>query len=214
MAGCFRAATLGMLVLLAGAGGGCEKSPWQREFVPSDESVSLAPGGGPIRTREVPWERVQETLADLHAEWVASDLPREEWPESRKLDRRARLLRGLQVTADPRSVDVLGRSEFRSTDRLRPYDGELEEFARKIGANTVVWSSTYLGKTDVVRSEPVTEYRTGSFDRRGEDGRSRTFSESSTIYVPVVLKADERAWIAYFLREHGDGPGGDAAGRP
>lgn len=181
---------------------GCESSAWQREFVPAARDQAAPAYSGPVKIREVPWERVQQTLAELHQEWVQSDAPPEEWPQSRKDERKSKLLRGLQVTTEPEQVTVLGRSEFRSTDRIRPRDGELASFARQIGATTVVWSSAYMGKADVLRSEPVTEYRSGSFTPwRGESSPSRTFSETSTVFVPVVLQADERAWVAYFLRE-------------
>ncbi|MCC6319953.1 MAG: hypothetical protein IT438_00775 [Phycisphaerales bacterium] len=182
--------------------GGCSDSPWKKTYTPSDEAIGRAGYHGPVKVREVPWERVQDTLNELHAEVVASDVPEEDWPDGRKAQRHARLLKGLQVTADPSTVDVLGRSEFRSTDSIRPGDGKLEEIARSVGANTVVWSSLYMGQADVIRSEPVTEFRSGSYSPRGA-GPSRSYSETSTIYVPVYIKADERAWIAYFLFERG-----------
>jgi hypothetical protein len=49
----------------------------------------------------------------------------------------------------------------------------------------------------------VTEWRSGSWSPRSSDGRSRTFSENSTIWVPIVVQQDERAWMAYFLRDTG-----------
>jgi len=195
---------IGLMVGLAGGVmGSCSTSPWQSEYVAAGTPIAAAEYRGAVRVREVPWERVQQTLTVLQKEWAESDVPPDEWSDAQKLERKAKLLRGLQVTSDPRSVEVLGRSEFRTTDRLRPDDGELMAFAKKIGATSVVWSSIYMGKTDVVRNEPVTEYRTGSHDRWNGGGNSRTFSETSTVYVPIVVKADERAWVAYFLRDEG-----------
>lgn len=195
-----RVASSALVLAAAVFAGGCNDSPWKRAFQPSGETVTSAAFQGSVKVREVPWERVQSTLSQLYAELVASDVPEADMPESQRAARKASLLRGLQVTADPRTVEILGRSEFRSTDRVRPDDGKLAEFARSIGANSVVWASHYMGQTDVIRSEPVTEYRTGSYTPRG-DGPSRSYSESSTIYIPVYVKADERAWMAYFLRE-------------
>ncbi|MFN7021359.1 MAG: hypothetical protein ACK4WH_08550 [Phycisphaerales bacterium] len=198
-----RLASSALVLAAAVVSGGCNDSPWKSAFRPSGETFTSAAYQGSVKVREVPWERVQGTLGQLYAELVASDVPEADMPESQRAARKAMLLRGLQVTADPKTVEILGRSEFRSTDRVRPDDGKLAEFARSIGANSVVWASMYMGQTDVIRSEPVTEYRSGSYTPRG-DGPSRTYSETSTIYVPVYVKADERAWMAYFLRERAD----------
>lgn len=184
---------------------GCTASRWESDFVSSGVSAPARSGGetAPVRIREVPWDRLQATLAELQSDRTASDVHPDDWTAAQKREAKTKLLRGLQLVADPRNVDVLGRSEFRTTDYVRSDDGSLAKFARKLGATTVVWSSTYLGTTEVVRSEPVTEFRSGTFDR-WHDGRRRggSFSESSTIFVPVKVQADERVWVAYFLREY------------
>lgn len=185
---------------------GCQSSPWESEFRSSGASAATAiPDDAPLRIREVPWERIQNTLARLDAERAASDVHPDDWDQARKDAAKAELLRGLQVSEPPSSVQILGRSDFRTTNKLAvpADDAELKRFARKIGATTVIWSSSYLGKADVVRSEPVTEWRSGSWSPRSSDGRSRTFSENSTIWVPIVVQQDERAWMAYFLRDTG-----------
>lgn len=194
-------------ILLAGVllSAGCVSSRWESDFVSSGVTAPARAGGSAaqVRIREVPWERLQTTLAELQSERAASDVHPDDWTPDQKREAKTKLLRGLQVGADPLNVDVLGRTEFRTTDRVRAGDGELANFARKLGATTVIWSSTYLGQTDVIRAEPVTEFRSGSYDR-WHDGRRRggTFSESSTIFVPITVRADERVWVAYFLREY------------
>lgn len=184
---------------------GCAASPWESEYRPSGTSTAAvaATTDGPVRIREVPWERIQATLQRLDADRIASDIHPDEWDQDRKDRAKAELLRGLQISEDPGRVEILGRSDFRSTDTLvRPgEDAELLRFARKVGATTVIWSSSYVGKADVVRSEPVTEWRSGSWSPRHGDHSSRTYSENSTIWVPIVVQRDERAWMAYFLRE-------------
>lgn len=156
-----------------------------------------------MRLREAAWDRLQATLAELQAERSASDVHPDEWPAERKAEANARLLRGLQVSADPAGVDVLGRSAFHTTRPTRPDDGELERFARKIGATMVVWSGTYLGRVLTTEREPVTEYSTATRHYRDKKGkwRSETYTVNSTIWVPVTVEADEHAWVAYFLRE-------------
>lgn len=178
--------------------------------------MAASPHSGTVRIREVPWDRVQQTLRKLDAERAESDIHPDEWSESRRLTAKTDLLRGLQISEDPRTVQILGRSDFRTTDRIvRPSDDpELMKMARRLGATTVVWSSSYLGKADVTRSEPVTEWRSGSWSPSRLDERgNRTFSESSTIWVPVVVQADERAWMAYFLRESGTQTARDSGSR-
>jgi hypothetical protein len=118
----------------------------------------------------------------------------------KSLAAKQKLLTALQVTADPAHVEILGRSEFRTTSETNPNDGELAAFARKLGAETVVWSSNYLGKAQIVRDEPVTEWRTGSWSSGHGTRRYQTYTESATIWVPVVVEGDEHAFLVYFLR--------------
>lgn len=189
--------------LLAGLWG-CEASRWEREFVPTGVAAAPLPETAPVRVREVPWDRVQATLAELAAEIAASDQHPDDWPADRKADHKARLLRGLQVDADPGTVDILGRSEFRTTGGENPRDGELVALARKVGATTVVWAGEYLGKADAIRQESATEFRSGSWSDPSEaDSRRRSgsYSETATIFFPVVVRADEHAYLVYFLRE-------------
>lgn len=193
-----RALLMAIVGLSALGAAGCQ-SKWERSFTSLEEAPALAPAQ-PVRMREVPWERVEAALVELDTERSVSDVPPEEWPEEKKAAAKLRLLHALQVSADPTTVQVLGRSAFRTTYETNPNSGELEALARRKGATTVVWSSNYLGKTQVVRDEPVTEWRTGSY-YSGRDRRSRTYTENSTIWVPVVVEADEHAFMAYFLRE-------------
>jgi hypothetical protein len=194
-----RTAIVGLMALGAA---GCE-SKWERSFTPLDEAPALAEAQT-VRMREVPWERLEAALVELDAERSASDVPPEEWPEEKKAAAKLRLLQALQVSADPSAVQVIGRSAFRTTYQTNPTSGELEALARRKGATTVVWSSNYLGKTQVVRDEPVTEWRSGSYySSRSGRRRSETFTENSTVWVPVVVEADEHAFMAYFLRDSG-----------
>lgn len=191
-----------LLLLLAFAMGGCAASPWERNYVPHSAAPRL-PGSAAVSVRSVPWERVVGTLRELEAEVAASDSHPDEWPEERRAAARARLLRGLQVSESPERVAVVGRSEFRSTERIRPETAEgtarLASFARRVGADTVVWTARYVGKADAIVDQPVTTHAHGLLHRRG-DGRDIPYSETTTTWVPVVVRADEYAFIAYFLR--------------
>lgn len=192
-----------LLVLLALLLTGCDASPWSTSFSPSGESAPPLEAGSAVALREVPWERLQETLNELHRERIESDIHPDEWSVERKEAAKARLLIGLQVSIDPARITVLGRSEFRSTRQVAPDDGGLEAQARKVGATMVVWSRTYLGRREITTQEPVNQYTTvwrPYRDRRGR-WRHESVTEQSTIWVPIQVQADEHAWTAYFLRD-------------
>lgn len=183
----------------------CSTSPWERSFEPSTQaSIAPAPSDAPVRIREVPWDRIQATLRELEAEVAASDVPPEEWPPERRAEADARLLRALQVTRDPATVEILGVSEFRTTDPIRPGGADqdqLARFARQIGATEVVWSRRYLGKTERIVDRPVTYYDFGSGWALGRYRRGAgVFTGSTTTWLPVVVEADESAYLAFFLR--------------
>lgn len=180
---------------------GCETSKWRQNLVVGpDTNTSLAAEAG-VRVREVPWERVDATLKQLHADLAASDRHFDEWPTQQKQAHKAKLLQGLQISEPAESVRVLGQSEFKSTDNTASDPVELVKLARELGADTVVRSSKYVGKADKIVQEPVTTYSTGTvWWRDGDHRRPDSFSEQQTTWVPVRIQADETAYIAFFLR--------------
>lgn len=185
---------------------GCApESAWRRAFRPSQSGVGLAGRAGaeaPVSVRRVPWERLEGARAELESELARSDAPREEWPPDQIAAADARLLRALQVTRDPAGVRILGVSEFRTTGFDRPDEKELRDLARGAGGDTVVWTSRHLGKADRVVQEPVTSTSTwtGWYGSRGRSGTTRTFSESTTTFVPVRVSADQYEFVAFVLR--------------
>lgn len=156
-----------------------------------------------VTLREVPWPRIDATLQSIRDKRAASDTHWDEWTSEQKLDEQAELLSGLQISEDPRDIIVLGRSVFRSTDRLRPDDGSLEKFARSLGADYAVWSAHYLGTKEVVQQEPVYESGWSYRGYRDSHGRHRHdfVPWDRTVFVPVVVEADEYVWVVYFLRK-------------
>jgi hypothetical protein len=186
--------------------GGCTTSPWESTY----NGLKLEGGGlaaDRVVVRDVPWERYETTQTELETMRAASTVHKDEWPAEKKAEYKTKLMQGLQVSENPSTVEILGSSMFKSTDALRPNNGELAKFASKIGATRVVWASRGLGKRSIVVREPVWTYTTGSdFFRDQPDGRRRssTYTEATTTWVPVVIETDETAWIAYFLRIPGD----------
>ncbi len=196
-----------MLKYLAAAAlltlGGCS-SVWERNFE-SRAGVTPAtlPARADVTVREVPWARVEEALRELSALWEQSDVPYEDWPPEKRRDADARLLRALQVTDTVDDVQIVGRSSFKTVERVRPHTGELERFARSIGADTAIWASRFVGKSERVESQPVFSSgyrRVQYYDTRAKKFRSRLEFEDWTSHVPVVVEADETAWVVYYLR--------------
>ena len=184
---------------------GCSTSTvWENEFRRGEATASPLSQNSSVRIREVSWDRVNQTIAEINEKLAKSDTHYDDWTPEQKSRLKAQMLKGLQVSTPANEVELLGRSEFRTTDRVRPDDGSLEAFARKIGATTVIVTSSYLGKTDTIRQEAITEYRSGTSTRNyGDDSKRRdnTVSETSTIWVPIGVQSDENAFIAFFLRD-------------
>ncbi len=185
--------------------GGCT-SVWESTFVPArDATPPPLAASQTVRVREVNWDRLQNALREMESTAASRDTPFEEWPDEQKAEMKASMLRTLQVSTDPAAVDIIGRSDFRTTQtyRLETTDQpDLVSFARSIGATEVVWSRGYLGKAQTIVREPINTWSYGSnaaWDRRRGRWRSYPYSESSTTFVPVSVEADQFAYIAYFL---------------
>ncbi len=181
---------------------GCATSPWQSTYTALLSEPLAATTD--VKIRAVAWERLEPVLRELDAEAARSDVPPEEWSSDLRLARQSKLLSALQVSAEPARVDMVGRSAFKTTDRVDPEDGQLAALARLKGANLVVYSSSYLGKSEKIVSEPVTTFSSGTESWWGSDARRRRrhtdFSETSTSWVPMKIQADEHFFVAYFLR--------------
>lgn len=195
---------LGVAAVLGLAG--CQASPWKENFAPTgDAAATLAPTAA-VELRQVPWERLQAFLQQMEAENARSDVNPADWPAEKRLATKAALLRALQVSEDPATVDVLGRSDFRTTDRISPDAADaadLQKVAREFGADRVVWSRRFVGKSETIVQEPITSYSSGTAwgtGNRKNNNRSVYYSESSTTWVPLRITADEYAYVAYFLR--------------
>lgn len=189
-----RCVLISLVVPLALASG-CT-SVWEENFRPNALVPTTAPPTTHVDLREVPWQRIDATLSALNQEFVASPISPVDWPPERKEAAQAQLLSGLQVQWRQPQPQILGSSRFRSTQPLRADDPALAAFGRRIGATLIVWSATYLGKADRVQSEPVTSFTWFN----GGDPWYTGGSAQSTSWVPVVVQADEYAWLVYFVR--------------
>lgn len=194
-----------LLVSLGVMVGGCA-STWERNYesragVPAAETRPAR-----VVVREVPWNRLEKAHTELAAMLESSDVHWDEWPESKKREADAKLIKALQISDDPDTVEIVGRSSFKTTDKVRPDDGSLEKFAAEVGADYAIWTDKYVGKADKVVQEPVREsgFRpTRYYDRSRGRYRERHEFNDWTTYVPVVVRADETAWVVYYLRTTG-----------
>lgn len=181
---------------------------WEQGYVPDDSAVTVVDAGaGPVRVREVPWERMGAGLRELDQRLAASDRPPSEWSAEQRMDAKATLLRTLQVSTDPSAVEVVGRSDFRTTDSVVPLGADresLERFARRVGATDAVFASRSLGRADKIVDRPVTSTGYVSVWGSSRRGRDRwwddSYSQSSTTWVPVRVSAEETGFVVFFLR--------------
>ena len=208
------------LLLLAISAGGCGSSRWAESYEPAPGygDAGLAGGvdddpAGSIDVREIPWERMVETLDAEEAALAAADDHPSDWSVDRLLAHRAMLLAGLQVRGDPARIEIVGRSSFRGFGSVRPRGTdrpEIETQARAVGATDVVVATTFLGRVDTVVDRPVTTFGFGGSYSRGRYGRG-TGLASGTTWVPVRTEADQLGVVAFFLRrlDGGAAPPGD-----
>ncbi|XVJ59613.1 MAG: hypothetical protein HEQ23_09500 [Tepidisphaera sp.] len=195
---CIRVVIAALLSVPAVLGMGCETSRWETGLARGPDAASPLPQGSSVRVREVPWERVEATLASLRADVAASSVHPDEWPAEKREEHKIRLLNGLQISESPTSVKVLGKTEFRAADKVVIPSEELTKLALGLGADTVVWSSRPLGKADRIVQEPVTWYNDGTTHWRDKDGGA--FGEMRTGWVPVRVQVDETGYVGFFLR--------------
>jgi hypothetical protein len=199
--------TLSLLAFSMLLCGGCaSQSAWEQNVrrSASDSTVALAPLDkvAPVLVRDVSWDRLQNTLAEIEAGRAASDVHVSEWSVNQKNAEKANLLHGLQISQNPAAVTMVAHSQFKTTDNLGDPQATLPEVARKLGANMVVYSTRVLGKADKIVQEPVNSNKFGTVWYRDRDDRYRndSYNEQQTTWVPVRVSADEVGAMAFFLR--------------
>lgn len=194
---------LGLLCLLAWASAsllGCA-SAWKQSYEPAVSEASFEPTER-VAIRRVPWDRLAGALGSIESARAASDTHPDEWLPERRAAEKAELVTALQLSEQPEQVAILGRSVFRSTSDINILDGSLSAFARSIGADYAIWSTTYLGTAEQVEREPVTRY---GWARSGRYRRSDGYTDydylpyHETLYVPVVVERDQYAWLVYYV---------------
>jgi hypothetical protein len=184
-------------------GTGCA-GPWEQYYTPNLKSVHFsATQQTTIRTVEP--ERLKAFSDEESKRRVESNVAIEDESAGAYLGRRERLLRALRVSERPNSVIVLGSSDFRMYSQLEPKRGELESFAKRIGADYAVVSEEYMGQVNATEYAPVTTYSQsyGTATVYGSGGSGTAFSQgggSSTTYVPVQVTRNLFQYDVTFIR--------------
>lgn len=199
-------AAVAILLLLAG---GCA-NPWKEAFEPNRDLGSAQHPRttlGEEAVREVEYERLQKFAESERQRRIASaTAPADRSPDEKRAAK-DRLLEALQLPWRGDEAIVLGSSQFVTAAALEPRtDKKLRDFARNIGADTVVVSSAYLGQAQRMETVPVTSYTRDtyirhSFDRHGRRvPRTESVDSSSTTWIPMQVTEDRYAYHAFFVR--------------
>ena len=202
----FTAAAVAILLFLVG---GCS-NPWKQAFEPNgDLGAAQYPPmrEGSIEVREVEHERLEKFTENERQLRIASATAPTDLSPEQKRAAKHRLLEALQLPWRGDDAVVIGSSQFVTAAPLKPRkDSKLRDFARKVGADTVVVSGAYLGQAQRMDTVPVTSYTRDtyirhSFDRHGRRvPRTESVDSSSTTWVPMQVTEDQFAYHAFFIR--------------
>ena len=210
------AVSLAALFLLIAFAGGCA-NPWRDSF---ERNPDVPPGSisalqAPPEIRQVEFERLQRFSEAERQRRIESTTAPADLSAQDKTAAKNRLLEALQLPWRGDEAAVIGSSQFTVAEQLQPQtDKRLRDFAQKIGADVVVLSSAYLGKTERFTQVPVTSYTrdtiTYSYDRRGRRVPLTTmYDSSSTTWVPMHVVEDQFVYHAFFIRRReGSAAGG------
>ena len=191
------ALTIAVFAMLTGC-----TSVWQDSYQPYLNTPSLRADES-VTVREIPWQRMQAALQEQEDIAAATDVHWEEWTKEQRLEANSKLLKALQISDDPSRVRIVGVSSFRTTDKVKPWDGQLESFARQHGAHYAIWADRYLGKAETIVTRTVwsdtTDYIDYEDPASGTDRRA-TRHRSTSRQIPLVVAKNETGFTAFFLR--------------
>lgn len=174
---------------------------WQESYQPYHGAPALA-SNDQVTVREIPWQRMEEALREQEELLASSDVHWEDWSDEQRREANSKLLKALQISDDPDRVTLVGVSSFRTTDKVTPWDGKLESFARKRGAHYAVWANRYLGKAEAIVTRTVWSDSNDhiSYENNAGDDRRASRHRSSSAEIPIVVEKDETGYTAFFLR--------------
>jgi hypothetical protein len=185
---------------------GCVSSPWEHGYKPTAalSKIRFTPTTQPA-IRTVEFERVREFVADDAKRRAASDVAVEDETPQMKLERRGRLLKAFRVPEKPEDVVVIGTAEFGLYVNLDPKTGDLDAFAKKIGADYAAVAIGYLGPVNTVEYMPSTTYGSsfGTATAYGSGGSVTAYSQTNTTattYEPVQVTRPYYQYDVIYVR--------------
>jgi hypothetical protein len=195
-----------LILLITFLATGCA-SPWEKSFQSNPELRGQKfPPTPNVHVRTVEYERLKKFTDEEHQRRVNSTTAPVDLPPEQKMAMKNRLLQALQIPERGDDAVIVGTSQFTSPEVLKPDDPNLAAFAKKLGADTVVVSTAYLGKASRIDTVPVTSYSTDTYITHYRRNGNRispaytTVNSSSTAWVPVPVTEDQYLHQAFFLR--------------
>jgi hypothetical protein len=179
---------------------GCATNPWQKSFQPNPllEGQKFPPAES-VQVRNVEFERLQRYSAQEKKIRVESTTSPADYTPEERAAAKDRLLEALQMRERGDEIEVLGWSEFESTQQLDSRSSMLSDFAKGIGADYVVVSSEYLGRVMTTVDRPLTTY--SHVYAWGRRGHAYPLSYSDTTWVPMNVMEDRFLYTAAYLRK-------------
>ena len=191
---------LGLLVILTLLTG-CA-SPWEKNFQPNPtlEQPGKYPPAQQVDVRVVEFERLTNYENKEREQRVQSATSPADYTPEQRAAAKNRLLEALQLKERGDEIQILGWSRFVETQPRDPRDSDLQEFARKIGADVVVTSIGYTGQVNRIVDYPLTSYSNFYTTGRGRRGGLYSGSSYSTVWVPTNITENQYYHQAVFLR--------------
>lgn len=191
-----------ILMVVALALTACAPTPWQQAY---RAEPGLAAPASPmnqrsLRVREVPWQRLAPALDAQHEAEVASDVPPDQWPVEKRATLQEGLLRQLQFP-QPQRVELLGRSLFVTTSFAALSPGELDSFARRIGADEAVYATRDMGTAERIDREWVFYDRFDNSLYHDAGSRRSVFPDRTASSVPVVRLVPQTQFAIFWIRQ-------------
>jgi len=160
-----------------------------------------------VQVTSVETERLNGRAVDTRQRRLKSDVPLNKLTAQDRIDETNRLMTALRIPERAPTVRVLGFSKFTYTNRLPLDDPQLEEFARRIGADYVVVAEQYGGQTNQTVMYPMTTVSSANatVNVTGSSGYSAsgygTSSGTSTTLVPMQVQRNVFIHSAVFIRK-------------
>ncbi len=180
-----------------------DRGIWCRVFEVWQESYRPFASAALPRARrwscEIPWERMElSARAGTAAGLVGCALGG--WDRDQRRAANEKLLKAASDQRRPRAGAPDRREPFRTTDRVRPWDGEPS--LRPQAGCTTRSGPTGTGKAETIVRQTVWSDTTDyiSYEDAGGNNRRATPARSKSSEVPVVVEQDETGFTAFFLR--------------